>query len=201
MRERGSHLFDEPALRFVKIEVAVAGFSLAVGAFARETADADDRGIGEQRRVLDHAVGEGSLGDAAGEFALAICLRDKVGIEIVQRLIDRHVTALRGIRHGIDEIVRESGRYLAGAAAAAYIVRAADPEERDTRPGLQREEVIVVFEQHHALGRRATGKRDVCGGRGDESAVLSHRHAGLIQDPLPSLTDLHGNFSVSYHRT
>ena len=185
VRESRGHVGDELAFRRVQVEVAVAGFTLAVGTLTGEAADADDRGVGERRGILEHPVRQGCLGDAAGLCPAVVCVGDNAAVKIIQRLVDRDVTARGGIVHGVDEIVRVGGRHLAGAAAAADIVGAADTKERDACPGFEGEQFIIVFEEYHPLGRCTTGQRNVRGGRGDEPAVFTHRYAGLVKDALP----------------
>ena len=198
MRECGGNLLEHGALSMGEIKIALLEYlagetyglfvdmfmvgngikvRAAIPVFAGEAREGDDGRIGEDTSLFDHGIRKLRFGGHAGQAAHGqlggyVILIKRDGIREDGGRIDHLAQAfveIGDIGHGD----------ITAAAAALDVIDGSLAKERNARTHGEREGLLFILEQHHALARGLTGQADMLGAGRYTLAVGAEGNGGL----------------------
>ncbi len=127
---------------------------LSIAALSRIPANADDCRIAHCSSLRQKLCWDLRLCSTAGFAVFSVLLRHILSIEVMQRLKKRDFSLVLLFFHTVTEISDIRNGHVAAAASASYIVRTGLAEQSNTAPLTERQQMVFIFQQHHALGSR-----------------------------------------------
>ena len=144
-----------------EVEISVPRLTFPVPALRGKPADADNGGIAFRGSLLQKRRRDLRLHSIARLLARHPLARHIFPVECMQRGENLHLALGRLFFHTIAEVAHIGNRHVAAAAAAFHIVNTGLAKERRPTAAFQGQQLVFIFQQHHALRCRFPGQRDM----------------------------------------